>query len=67
MKYRFFVENLENGDFIPCKTLKDVAFYMDVPYHQARSVLLSDDKLFLHENITALKKRFKISKTTPDH
>lgn len=62
MKFRFYLENLENGDFIPCKTLKDVAHIMDVPYHQARSVLLSDDKLFLNKNIMELRKKYKVLK-----
>ncbi len=65
MKFRFFVENLENGDFIQFKTLKEVSEFMNVPYHQARSVLLADDKLFIHDNIKDLRKKYKITKLTP--
>jgi hypothetical protein len=64
MKFRFVLENLETGEKTNCKTLKDVASILQVDYHQARSVLLSDDKLFLHPNIKALCQKYKVYKNT---
>ena len=62
MHYRFDVENLETGIITQLKTLKDVAKFIDVPYHQARSLLLSDEKLYLHPNMIQLKTHYKITK-----
>jgi hypothetical protein len=64
MKFRFILENLETQELTNCKTLKDVAEILKIDYHQARSILLSDDKLFLHPNIKALCLKYKIHKNT---
>ena len=62
MHYRFDVENLETCEITQFRTLKEVAIFMHVPYHQARSLLLSDEKLYLHHNMIQLKTHYKITK-----
>ena len=60
--FRFNLENLETGEIRPCKTLKDVSVILGIPSHQARSVLLSNDKLYLHPKIKAITDRYIIHK-----
>jgi hypothetical protein len=62
MKYKFILENLETGNTQKHRTLQEIAEVLKVDYHQARSVLLSGDKQFLHPKIKDLCKQYRISK-----
>jgi len=64
LKFRFTLETIETGIKTNFKTLKELASFLKLPYHQARSILLSEDKIFLHDNISALTKQYKITKHT---
>jgi hypothetical protein len=63
LKFRFTLIFLETGEKTNFKTLKEIAKKIDIPYHQARSILLSEDKLYLHPKIEELTKQYKIEKT----
>lgn len=63
LKFRFTLTYVETGEKTNFKTLKDIAKKIDIPYHQARSILLCDDKLYLHPKIEQLTKTYKIEKT----
>jgi len=65
LRFRFTLETIENGEKTNFRTLKELSTTLNIPYHQARSVLLSDDKLYLHNNIASLAKQYKITKYTP--
>jgi len=62
MKFRFELENLETGEKKNYKTLRDVSKTLNLPYHQTRSILLSDDKLYLHKHIVDYCNKYKIKK-----
>jgi hypothetical protein len=62
MKYKFILENVETGIKQKHRTLQEIAEVLKVDYHQARSVLLSEDKQFLHPKIKDLCKQYKICK-----
>jgi len=65
LKFRFVLEDKENGFKQNFKTLRDISKTLNIPYHQCRSILLSDDKIYIHKNIEELTKKYKISKNTP--
>jgi hypothetical protein len=54
--------NLETGDIAQYKTLKDLSENINIPYHLCRSLLLSDDKLYLHPKTKELAKKYKVIK-----
>jgi hypothetical protein len=54
--------NLETGDITKYKTLKELSDKINLPYHLCRSLLLSDDKLYLHPKTKELTKKYKVSK-----
>lgn len=62
MKFRFTLTNLETGEEIQYRTLKELANKNNIEYHQARSILLSGEKLFIHSNIKLLCDKYKIIK-----
>ena len=62
MKFRFTLQNLETGENIQYRTLKELATKNNIEYHQARSILLSEEKLFIHPNIKLLCDKYKIIK-----
>jgi len=62
MHYKFKLENLKTGDVGYFRTLKELSIFIDVPYHQTRSVLLSNDKQYLHPKIKELSDHFIITK-----
>ena len=62
MKFRFNLEIIETGEIKQFKTLKDLAEFLNIPYHQAKSIKISDDKLFLHPHIKTLCSQYKITK-----
>lgn len=64
MKFRFTLKLLETGEEIQYKTLKELATKHNIEYHQARSILLSDEKLFIHPNIKLLCDKYKIIKNS---
>lgn len=64
MKYRFILENIETGEKEKYKTLKDIAEKLNIDYHQARSVLLSEQKQFNHPIIKNICNKYKIYKNT---
>ena len=67
MKFRFILENIETGEKVKYKTLKDVSEHLNIDYHQARSVSLSGDKQFLHPVIKNICKSYKIYKNTENN
>lgn len=62
MNFRFTLIILETGEEIKYRTLKELAIKNNIEYHQARSVHLSDDKLYIHPNIKILCDKYKIIK-----
>lgn len=54
--------NLETGDITKYKTLKDLSEDIKLPYHLCRTLLLSDDKLYLHPKTKEFTKKYKVSK-----
>lgn len=62
MKYKFEITNLETGIITQSKTLQEVSILLNIPYHQARSLLLSEEKQFLHPVIKDLKLKWNIIK-----
>ena len=64
MKFRFALEILETGEIKQFKTLKDMSEYLDIPYHQTKSIMISEDKIFLHPHIKILANKYKITKNT---
>lgn len=64
MKFRFLLKNLNDENEKQYKTLKDIADFLKIPYHQARSLLLADEKQFIHTNIKELTKQYKITQLT---
>jgi len=63
MKFRFTLENLETGIKTEYKTLKALSENTELnhlPYHKIRSLSLSSDKLFLHNEIKELAKKYRI-------
>ena len=62
MKFRITLENLETGELTNFKTLKDLSEHLKIPYHQVKSILISEDKLFLHPHIKELCSKYKITK-----
>lgn len=60
MKFRYILENLETGEKTPYKTLRDIATFIKIDYHQARSVLLSEEKLYIHPVIKMICSKYKI-------
>lgn len=54
--------NIETGDITKFKTLKELSDTIQIPYHICRSLLLSDDKLYLHPKTKELLKKYKVSK-----
>ncbi len=62
MKFRFELENILTGEKKNCKTLSEISKTLNIPYHQVRSILLSEDKLFLHNHITEYCSKYKIRK-----
>jgi len=64
MKFRFILENNLTKEKINFRTLKELSEFINVPYHQTRSIYLADEKLFLHPQIKKLKEDYKIYKYT---
>lgn len=62
MKYKFELLDIETGIITNHKTLQEIREIINIPYHQARSLLLSNDKQFLHPQIKELTKKYKITK-----
>ncbi len=60
MKFKFVLVNLETGLKENHRTLKEIVDILDVPYHQARSLYLADQKQFLHPNIKNLYSKYRI-------
>lgn len=61
MNFRLTLENLETGEITYHKTRKELGEYLKIPYHQVRSIFLSDDKLYLHPHIKELRQKYKIT------
>lgn len=59
MKYRFILENKTKKEF---KTLKEVSIYLNIEYHQARTLQFADEKLYLHKGVEELHKRYNLIK-----
>ena len=64
-KFRYTLIIKESGTEIPFKTLKELSDHLNIPYHTCRGLLLSDDKLFLHNTIKELKEKYLIIKNKP--
>jgi ribosomal protein S25 len=64
MKYKFILENLETGEINKHRTITEIAEKLNINYHQARSVLKSDEKQFLHPIIKNICKKYKVSINT---
>jgi len=62
MKFIFNLKNLENQEEETFKNLQDIAEKLNVKYHQARSIMLKDEKKFLKNDIRILCKKYKILK-----
>jgi hypothetical protein len=62
VKPRIQLLNKETGDITQFKTLKELSDNLQIPYHICRSLLLSDDKLYLHSRTIELLKKYKVSK-----
>ena len=66
MKFRFMLEEYTEKDgvisttYSKHKTLQDVADKLGIPYHQARSLLLIEEKQFSHKHIKNLSKLYRI-------
>ncbi len=60
MKYKFILENCKSGKKTQYRTLKEISEIIKIPYHQARSIYLSDKKQFIHKNIKEYCKKYKI-------
>ena len=61
MKYKFVLKNLETGSTVQYRTLKEIVDFLEVPYHQARSLYLADQKQYLHPKIKELYTKYRIS------
>ncbi len=62
MKLKFTLKNLETNEEARYKNLQDIADELGVKYHQARSIMLKDEKQFLKNDIRQLTKKYMISK-----
>jgi hypothetical protein len=60
MQYRFLLINRIDNSSLPFKTMKDVSEHLNLPYHQARSLFLSSDKLYLHPKTQELSKKYDL-------
>jgi hypothetical protein len=60
MKFKFVLNNLETGSSTQYRTLKEIVDVLDIPYHQARSLHLADQKQFLHPKIKDLYNKYRI-------
>lgn len=60
MKFKYILENLENNVTKKYKTLQSIAEDLQIKYHTARSILLCDEKQFLHPGIKDLCSKYKI-------
>jgi hypothetical protein len=58
----FVLKNLENNEIKNFKNLQDIADLLNIKYHQARSIMLKDEKKFLKNDIRQLSKKYEISK-----
>jgi hypothetical protein len=61
MKHRYTLLDTETNEIFYYGTLKEMEEKLKIPYHQIRSVLHSDKKVFLHPNIKNLATRYKIT------
>lgn len=59
---RFILTDLVSNEEIKFRTLKEVAVQLDIPYHQARTILLADDKIYIHPKTDEMLKKYKIVK-----
>ena len=62
MKFKFVLVNVESGLRENHRTLKEIVDILDIPYHQARSLHLADEKQFLHPKIKELYNKYRILK-----
>jgi len=62
MKLKFTLKNLETNEEENYKNLQDVADKLGIKYHQARSIMLKDEKQFLKNDIRHLTKKYMIFK-----
>ena len=62
MKFIFNLKNLEKQEEETFKNLQDIAEKLNIKYHQARSIVLKDEKKFLKNDIRILCKKYKILK-----
>ena len=60
MKFRYILENLETKEQVHYKTLKEISNTLNIDYHQARSVYLSDQKQYIHPVIKMIRMKYKI-------
>ena len=57
------LKNLETNETKNYKNLQDIADELKIKYHQARSIMLKDDKKFFKNDIRKLVKKYEIIKT----
>jgi hypothetical protein len=62
MKFRYSLKILKTEETKDFPTLKKLAEHINIEYHQALSVIKSEDKMFLHPKIEELTKQYKIIK-----
>lgn len=58
----FVLNNLETKETINYKNLQDIADKLNIKYHQARSIMLKNEKKFLKNDIRQLSKKYEIIK-----
>lgn len=64
MKFRFELLIIETGEIKQFGTMKQIGEYLNIPAHQVKTILISDEKIFLHPHIKELCNKYKITRLT---
>lgn len=60
IKEKFTVVDRETNNSKNFKTLKEISIFLDLPYHQVRTIYLSSNKKFLHPITQAYCNKYDI-------